>query len=136
MAGLICHIRANSAHTLWDKNNGRVAQAFDPARFTAHGLRIAGDLMCAPLRCAQACGAREKTLLDPLPSAYPSARDARLGTHWAIFATRLTALILEKHSEPSTERFCQEVFKEDSLLKNKSSEMRCVSQRELPVAAW
>jgi hypothetical protein len=52
--------------------------------------------MCAPLTLRAGLRRKEETLLDPLPSAYLSAREARLGTHWANLATRLTALIIER----------------------------------------
>lgn len=54
--------------------------------------REEGILGGAPLRCARAYGGEEEFFFTLHPALAPSARDARLGPHWANFATRLSAL--------------------------------------------
>jgi hypothetical protein len=97
--------RSNSPRTCWTgvvfgihqarkirrHDRGRPTRRFSALRFAAR----------------RACGARKKLSWILYPALTPSARERALGTHWANFATRLTALIIEKRSDPSTERFFQ-----------------------------
>jgi hypothetical protein len=84
---------------------------------------------------------KEENLLDPLPSAYPSARERASVTHWANLSTRLTALIIEKHSGIFNRKIlskkihCIKMNREQSPFWRGGSKIRCAS-RELPDAAW
>jgi len=61
---------------------------------------------------------RQECLCHKIQRSLPSVRGARLGDASANLVTRLTALIIERHSDLSIERF----FQRNSLLKNELSE--------------